>query len=129
MPGGVNSANRTILLIDDEEMILHVSSQFLKVFGYNVLAAGGGREALKIYEANRKRIDLVILDFLMPDMGGTEVLELLRERDPEVKVLISSGVSLENQMDDTRGMPINGFVQKPFSMKTLHQTIEGILSD
>ena len=129
MAGGVISETRTILLVDDEEMILDVVFEFLKVFGYDVLVAKGGREAVQIYEANRNKIDLVILDVLMPDMGGVEVIELLRKFDPEIKVLISSGLSLEDQMNHIRDLSSDGFVQKPFAMKTLQQRIEGILGD
>ena len=117
----------TILLADDEEMVLDVSAELLKEFGYSVLEARGGREAVRIYEANRERIDLVILDMYMPDINGAEVFDRLKEINPDIKVLMSSGYNLESHAHEALALGCVGFVRKPYTIKQLRQTIEKTL--
>lgn len=129
MTSGIVTKSCTILLADDEKMVLDVCTEILKEFGYNVLEAGGGKEAVRIFKANRESIDLVILDMFMPDMGGAEAYDLLKEMDPDIKVLVSSGYNLESQIDDVMALGCNGFVQKPYTMKQLQQKIKEVLGD
>src|SRR5208283_1481965 len=84
-----------VLLIDDEEMILDVGSRMLESLGYKVMPAPGGRQGLLIYEQNMDKIDLVVLDIIMPDFGGKETFDTLRRINPAVRVLLSSGYSLD----------------------------------
>ena len=120
--------NETVLFIDDEETVLEVSSMMLKHLGYSVYAAKGGKEALKIYENNRARIDLVVLDMIMPDMGGGDTYDELKAMDPAVKVLLSSGYSLDSQAEVILKRGCNGFIQKPFNMIELSQKIKEVLN-
>jgi len=117
----------TILLIDDEDMILNVGSEMLASLGYAVVTAAGGKQGIEIYEQNRDSVDLVILDMIMPGMGGKETFEGLRQRDPSVKVLLSSGYSLHGQAEEIIRSGCRGFIQKPFTLGDLSKKIRMIL--
>jgi two-component system cell cycle sensor histidine kinase/response regulator CckA len=113
----------TILLVDDEAMLLEVGSHLLGELGYTVLAAHGGGEALEIYQEHGDFIDLVILDMIMPDMGGGETFDRLKEINPAVRVLLSSGYSIEGQAQEIMARGCDGFIQKPFRMEDISQKI------
>lgn len=117
----------TILLIDDEDMIIDVGKQFLETLGYNVLIAKSGKEAIEIYKANKEQIDIVILDMIMPDMGGSETYDKLKKINVGIKVLLSSGYSVEGEATEILNRGCNGFIQKPFNMKQVSQSIRKIL--
>ena len=117
----------TILLVDDEDMVVDTSREILEMLGYKVLVAGGGKEALEIYKKNRDRIDMVLLDMIMPDVGGGETYDRMKEINPGIKVLLSSGYSIEGQAVEILKRGCNGFIQKPFSVKLLSREIERIL--
>ncbi len=125
----VSRGKETILLIDDEEMILDVGSQMLSSLGYSALTARGGSTGIDVYRENRENIDLVILDVIMPDLGGNETFERLRKIDQMVKVLLSSGYSLDGQAKEIMDKGCKGFIQKPFSMEDLSKRIRGILDE
>jgi DNA-binding NtrC family response regulator len=113
----------TILLIDDEEMILDIGSQMLEGLGYMVLTATGGRKGLQIYEKDKDKINLVILDMIMPDFSGKETFNALLRINPSVRVLLSSGYSLDDQAREIMQSGCNGFIQKPFTMVELSKKI------
>ncbi len=117
----------TILLVDDEEMVLNVGVEILKGLGYTVLEAKSGKEAIEIYEEHRDKIDMVILDVVMPEMGGGEAYERMKEINPNAKVLLSSGYSIEGRATDILKRGCDGFIQKPFGMKELSGRIKEIL--
>mgnify|MGYP000264153626 FL=1 len=117
----------TILFVDDEGMIIDVGREILKTLGYEVLLARGGKEAIKVYKANRERIDMVILDMIMPDMGGGETYDRLKEINPQIKVLLSSGYSIDGQAQEIMERGCNGFIQKPFDVKQLSAKMRKIL--
>ena len=117
----------TILLVDDEEMIIDVASQVLKKLGYEILTARHGKEAIEIYRQNSQRIAIVILDLIMPEMGGGETYDRLKGMDPDVKVLLSSGYSLDGQATEILNRGCDGFIQKPFSIKDLSQKLRQII--
>jgi len=87
----------TVLLVDDEDMVLDAAEQMLRKLGYEVLLTKGGREALELYKKNQDRIDMVLLDMVMPGMGGGEAYDRMKEINPKVKVLLSSGYSIDGQ--------------------------------
>jgi len=122
-----DQGRETILLIDDEAMIVDVGTQMLEGLGYKVLTAGGGRQGVDIFERNKDIIDLVILDMIMPDLSGKETFEALQHRDPSVKVLLSSGYSLDSQAKDIMTEGCKGFIQKPFTMTELSRKIREII--
>ncbi len=123
----ITEGEGTILLVDDEEMILDVGVQLLKILGYKVIEARGGKEAVDIYRQAKDKIDMVLLDMVMPDMGGGEAYDLMKEINPNVKVLLSSGYSIDGRATEILNRGCDGFIQKPFSMKRLSQRIRELL--
>ena len=113
-----------ILLVDDEDMVLDVGEQMLRALGYEVITASGGPEALSRFEAEKGKIDLVVLDMIMPQMSGEETFERLKAVSPEVPVLLSSGYSVDGKAQEILDRGCCGFLQKPFSLKTLSAKIE-----
>jgi two-component system cell cycle sensor histidine kinase/response regulator CckA len=116
----------TILLVDDEDSVLDIGQRFLKFMDYEVLTARSGSEAIEIYQKYHTSIDLVILDMIMPKMGGGEVFDHLKKINPKVKVLLSSGYSINNEAAKILEKGCT-FIQKPFDIKQLSQTIHEIL--
>ena len=125
----IEKGTGSILLIDDEEMIIDVGKQLLDHLGYRVLTAGSGKEAIALLTAGHKKIDLVILDLIMPEMGGGETFDALRDIDPRIKILLSSGYALEGEAEDILERGCNGFIQKPFRLNDLSEKIRVILND
>jgi PAS domain S-box-containing protein len=127
MPDLLVKGTGTILLVDDEELVLEVGKGFLKVMGYIVLTARGGREALETYKKHQDAIALVILDIVMPSMKGGEVFDRLKEINPDVKVLLSTGYSIDGEATKILERGGKGFIQKPFDIKQLSQSIRAVL--
>ena len=119
----------TVLLIDDEDVILEVGRALLEAMGYRVLTARDGKEAIELYKNNRDRIDLVILDIVMPRMGGGEAYDKMKEISPNVKVLLSSGYSIDSQAKEILARGCDAFIQKPFGMLELSQKIREVLQN
>ena len=117
----------TLLLVDDEDIIIDVGEQMLKTLGYEVLIARGGKEAIKIYTNNRDKVDMVILDMIMPDMSGGETYDRLKEINPDIKVLLSSGYSINEKSNEILERGCNGFIEKPFDLRELSEKIGEIL--
>ncbi|MCD6297123.1 MAG: response regulator, partial [Deltaproteobacteria bacterium] len=120
-------ATGTILLVDDEEMIIDVGEQMLERLGFEVLIARNGKEATEVYEKNRNRIDIVVLDMIMPGMGGGETYDKLKENNPDIKVLLSSGYSINGRATEILDRGCNGFIQKPFDIEKLSHSIRKII--
>ena len=124
----ISIGSETVLVVDDEEMIIDVSVQMLEKMGYEVLAAHDGREAIEIFKKNNDKVAIVILDLIMPGMDGGEVYERLREIDPTVKVLLSSGYSINGQAAEILNRGCDGFIQKPFKLNELSFKLREIIS-
>ena len=125
----VEKNRETILLVDDEEPIREVSQDMLLALGYQVIVASDGQEALDMYQIHGERIDLVLLDMIMPRMSGGKVYDRLKKMNPNVKVLLSSGYSIESQASDILEKGCNGFIQKPFDIRALNRTLRKILDE
>jgi signal transduction histidine kinase/ActR/RegA family two-component response regulator len=121
--------SETILLVDDETAILEVSKEMLETLGYRVFTAPAGREAVEVYERIGHTIDLVILDMIMPGMGGAQTFDSLKSLNRDVKVLLSSGYSLDGEARNILERGCKGFIQKPYSAKALSQRIREILEE
>jgi CheY-like chemotaxis protein len=119
----------TILIIDDEAMILKVATDMLRTLGYRILTAQNGPSAIELYRQKETSIDLVILDMVMPEMGGGEIFDALRKINPEVKVLLSSGYSLNGEAGAILDRGCHGFIQKPFSLADISHQLREILKD
>ena len=118
-----------IMLVDDEEMVAEVGQKMLQKLGYRVILAQSGQKAIQIFEKLHSRIDLVILDMIMPEMGGSETFDHLKAIAPDIKVLLSSGYAIDGQASQIMERGCNGFIQKPFSLKHFSQKIREILDE
>jgi PAS domain S-box-containing protein len=128
-PQKLLKGTETIMLVDDEHMVIDIGKEILEKLGYEVITAASGTEALTVFKNNKKKIDLVILDMIMPDMGGRETFENLKACQPQVKVLLSSGYSIDGQATEILNSGCKGFIQKPFSLKQLSRKMREILDE
>ena len=119
----------TVLFVDDEDMIIEVAEELFDQLGYEVLTAGSGKEAIEIFEEKKRHIDIVLLDMIMPNMSGGDTYDRMKAIDPDIKVLLSSGYSINGQATEIMDRGCNGFIQKPFKMKELSQKLRGILDE
>lgn len=119
----------TILLVDDEPMILTVGSELLKTLGYTILTAQDGSSAIDLYKNSQDNIDLVILDMVMPEMSGGEIFDELKKINPQVKVLLSSGYSLNGQASRIIKRGCVGFIQKPFTIRDIASQLRKIIDE
>jgi PAS domain S-box-containing protein len=127
-PGQLARGEGTILVVDDEPFILASLQDMLRELGYTVRVANGGLAALEIFDTYKDPIDLVILDMIMPDMGGGETFDLIKAKRPEVKVILSSGYSMNQLAEEILSRGCNGFLQKPFNLSKLSQMVSVVLS-
>jgi len=119
--------SETLLLVDDEAIIIEVGMELLDRLGYKVMVARSGNKAIETYEENQAHIDLVILDINMPDMSGGETYDCLKKINPHVKVLLSSGYNINGEAQEIIKRGCNGFIQKPFNLNELSQKLREIL--
>jgi len=117
----------TVLLIDDEEPVRKVVATMLGAIGYDVVVADGGEEGLRLFAQHREHIALVVLDMTMPDMDGVACFRRLREQDPEVRVLLSSGYARDEVIARFAGDAPEGFLRKPFVPDALSEAIRATL--
>jgi PAS domain S-box-containing protein len=123
----VAGGNETILVVDDEQVVLDVSRSMAEHLGYTVYAFQDAQEALAMYRERQDEIDLVILDMVMPGMSGQEAFHRFRQINPDVKVLLASGYSINGQARQILAGGCNGFIQKPFNLDQLATTIRRML--
>ena len=117
----------TVLLVDDEEIVVGVGKQMLEKLGYSVLIARSGQEAVDVYQNSPDDVDLVLLDMIMPGLEAGDTYDKLKAVNPAIKVLLSSGYGLDQNASAIIDRGCNGFIQKPFNMKILEDKIGGIL--
>jgi CheY-like chemotaxis protein len=113
------------LLVDDEETVRAIGCEMLKELGFDVVTANDGREAVDLFK-NRNDINLVILDLTMPHMDGEQCFRELRQLNPEIKVIMSSGFSEHEVTQKIAGKGLAGFIQKPYKMSVLKNALKGI---
>ena len=118
----------SLLIVDDEELVLDVGVNMLEKLGYTVLEAHNGTEGVEIFKANHHKIKMVILDIIMPDMGGGETYDRIKAINPRVKVLLSSGYGANEKTNELLRRGCCGFIQKPFNMVGLSEKIEEVLT-
>ena len=128
-PQPIPRGTETILLVDDEEAIRGFAQQALMKFGYKVMTASTGDEALELSSAKPNEIDLVVMDLGMPGMGGHKCLQELLKLNPEVKVLIASGYSINGQVKESMEAGAKGFVGKPYQLADLLNTVRAVLDE
>jgi DNA-binding response OmpR family regulator len=118
----------TILFVDDEQVVLDVGTLMLDRLGYNVLQATSGLEANQIFRDNTDEICLVILDILLPDGDGSDTCKRLKEINPDLKVLHTSGLG-RTQGGEIMECGCNGFLAKPFKIETLSKKLRLLLEN
>jgi two-component system, cell cycle sensor histidine kinase and response regulator CckA len=120
---------RKVLIVDDENIVRELIKGVLAEEGIEVLKAGDGQEAIRIFKEHGEQIDLVILDMIMPGIKGDEVLKALREMRGDAKIIISSGFMSEDQRERLSDYKVDGFLDKPYKDKDVIRAIAQVLSD
>jgi len=123
----VARGHETILLVDDEDINIEVVREILEMLGYQVATAQGGQDAVDLFQEKKGAIDLVILDMIMPGMGGGDTFDALKGIDPEVKVILSSGYSLHGEAARIMERGCSAFIQKPYRIEELAGKLEEVL--
>jgi two-component system cell cycle sensor histidine kinase/response regulator CckA len=123
----LTGGHETVLVIDDEEAIREVAADILGSYGYRVCLAADGEEGISFFRREFRRIDLVILDMIMPRQGGRETFLELRKIDPKVRVLFSTGYSQNGKVSEILALGVKGFIQKPYQVKDLLAKVRDIL--
>jgi CheY-like chemotaxis protein len=124
---GLKMGDETILLVDDEEMIIDVGQALLEKMGYRAVAARGGKEAIALVKKMGSGIDLVILDLIMPEMDGGEVFDQIRKIRPELPIILSSGYAINDQAEKIMQRGCDGFIQKPFNITDFSNQLRKVL--
>ena len=120
-------ASGTVLVVDDEEPVRRVAARILRTLGFDVLVAEDGREAVAIYSARKDEIVLVLLDMMMPRMGGERTFTELRRIEPEVRVVLTSGYNEQDAVVSFVGRGLAGFIQKPYPKSELERVVREAL--
>jgi CheY-like chemotaxis protein len=119
----------TILLVDDEASILNITKQTLETFGYRVLLAPNGAEAVSVYVENRDQIDVVLTDMMMPLMDGPSLIRSLRRLNPTVKVIGASGMAAKGMVVESVQEGVKHFLPKPYTADTLLNMLRSVLDE
>jgi CheY-like chemotaxis protein len=119
----------TILVVDDEDSILTITSQTLEAFGYRALTASDGADALAVYVQRRNEISVVLTDMMMPVMDGAATIQALRRINPKVKIIAASGLGANGGTLKAAGADIKHFLTKPYTAQLLLNTLRSILHE
>jgi len=119
--------NEFVLLVDDEQRILTVGREICKALGYSVITADSGKKALEIYAEKKDEINLVILDMIMPEMNGLETFLELKKQNPDIKVLLSTGFSIDEKAQEMLKRGCKGYILKPYSVVDFSHKIREVL--
>jgi two-component system, cell cycle sensor histidine kinase and response regulator CckA len=126
---GLIRGSATILLVDDEEMIIEVGKAMLERMGYRVMVCRQGQAAVKEITERGNEIDLVILDLIMPGMDGGQTFDSIRRIRPEMPVLLSSGYAINGHANEIMQRGCNGFIQKPYNIAELSSKVRSVLDE
>lgn len=126
-PSATQGAGETVLVVDDEAHIVKICSRLLKAMGYQVCTATSGKEAVELVQQNPHQFSLVLLDLVMPGMDGGQTFDAMRQVSPSIKVILSSGYSVEGEATEILERGCNGFLQKPYSVASLSAKIREVL--
>ena len=123
----VDQHSGRILLVDDEQAVLDITQMILEHFGFTVVTARGGGEALELFDAQAGQITAVILDLTMPDMGGAEVFKRMRQRRADIPILLASGYTVSAVPPELAHQPKTGFLQKPYQASGLIGKVQELI--
>ncbi len=126
-PRGIEKAEGTILLVEDEDFMRNTIREMLEVIGYTVLTAEDGAEGIDVYRERHADIDAVMLDMLMPRAGGNDAFLGMREIDPNVRVVLCSGFARDGKAQEILDLGVRDFLQKPFTIEELAETLEKLM--
>ncbi len=126
-PRKVPKGEGTILLIDDEPLVLDVGAKMLQSLGYQVISAGSGKQAIDLYKEQNEEIDLILLDMVMPDMGSSVSFDQLKKINPEAKIILSSGYSIDGKAAEIMSRGCKGFIQKPYTIEQLSMKVHSVI--
>lgn len=121
------TGNETILLVDDEWLLLDLAREILSLQGYSIVTASSGEEAVETIISSEEQIPLVILDMAMPGMNGLETLRAIRAHDPDIRAIISSGFHASKKMREVVGAEVDAFVNKPYEIDHLVREVRRLL--
>ncbi len=124
----MENTKKTILIVDDEEVVLDVEGLMLKKMGFNILKANSSAKACRLYKNKKEDIDLVVLDMIMPGDNGAATYKKLKIINPGIKVLISSGFWKDLNARAILNDGKNSFIQKPFKFAEFNKKVASILS-
>ncbi len=119
--------NESVLLVDDEERILTVGREICKALGYSVITSDSGKKAIEIYKEQKNKINLVILDMIMPEMNGLETFIKLKKINPDIKVLLSTGYSIDEKAQEMLRQGCRGYILKPYSVIDFSHKLREVL--
>jgi two-component system, cell cycle sensor histidine kinase and response regulator CckA len=123
----IADGTETILIVDDEQINVAVMKEMLEMLGYHIYVAGSGQEALAIYSERGSEIDLIIMDMIMPGIGGGRTFDYLKGINPNVKVILASGYSVNGEARSIMDRGCRDFIQKPFQLHELAGRIRKVL--
>ena len=123
----MQKGSETVLLVDDEEIIINVGRNFLEKLGYKPMIARNGLEAVEIFRLYKDEISLVVLDLIMPKMNGKEAFAEIKNIQENAKILISTGYAIDDKIEGFLNQGCHGFIQKPFSLNKFARTLRTIL--
>jgi two-component system, cell cycle sensor histidine kinase and response regulator CckA len=115
------------LFVDDEDIVRDMASEMIAELGYSVVTCKDGQEALEYYQAHASEIDLVVLDIIMPRLGGYDCFQAMKAVNPGLKAIVSSGYVINDEAEKMLDIGAKCFVQKPFSLKTFGKAIQTAL--
>ncbi|MBN2526347.1 MAG: PAS domain S-box protein [Deltaproteobacteria bacterium] len=120
---------QTVLIVDDEEVVREMLLSIIASLGYRALTCNNGEEAIRLYRENPATIDLIVLDMVMPVKDGTAAFTELREINPNAKILVSSGYTVDGDAQNLLAQGALGFIQKPFRRNVIKQKLDSLLKD
>jgi len=123
----MQEGSETILLVDDEEEVVNIGKNFLEKLGYKPLVARDGLEAVEIFKIHKDKISLVVLDLIMPGMNGRQAFAEIKKIQENSKILISTGYTVDGEIEDLLNQGCQGFIKKPFSLNEFSHALRKIL--
>jgi len=116
-----------VLVVDDEASIRFISKQTLETFGYKVLLASDGSEAISVFVAHQDEIAVVLTDMMMPIMDGPATIKVLRRLSPDLRIIGASGINANGKVAKSLDAGVNDFLPKPYTAETLLKAIHKVL--
>ena len=121
-------SNELVIVVDDEMSVREITRQTLEAYGYRVLLAADGAEAVTLYAAHQKDVAVILTDMMMPIMDGSSTIQVLMKMNPKIRIIATSGITSNDSLASSAGNGETRFLPKPYTAQTLLRTLEEILS-